>query len=249
MRLSRVVSVAVVLSISGTAFAQEYVEYSSQQDRFTVTFPVAPKVTDFTFKSQFNSMLPARLYSADSGQSHFSVTVVDYNNIEAIATEKAKHCPVGAETCLGGGSSTGVGYWRADIEGAIHYATWEFVQRDARITYYGWNNINLVEGTMMYITNNKDKSRTSAGIYMHENKLYILEGTVPAGYPDPGFFQQSVGWLDEKGNNIRYQTVYHNGFPKPPIQGQGRGGAGQGQGQGQGQGGRGGNAGQAAPPY
>jgi hypothetical protein len=108
-----------------------------------------------------------------------------------------------------------------------------------KVTYFGWNNIDLVEGHMLYVTN-PDRSRTSAGIYMHENKLYILEGTVPAGRPDPGFFQQSVQWLDANGNGIRYQTTYHNGFPKPAT---GRGGAGGGQGQGQGQGGRGGNAG------
>ena len=240
MRVSPVVSAALVLSISGPAFAQEYVEYVSQQDRFGATFPVQPKMTETTFKSQFGSMLPARVYTAESGQSRFSVTVVDYNNIEAISTERAKSCPVGAETCRGGGSSTGAGYWKADIEGAVIYATWQFMQRDAKVTYLGWNNIDLVEGHMLYLTNNSDKSRTSAAVYMHENKLYILEGTVPVGYPEPGFFQQSVRWIDENGNGIRYQTVYHNGFPKPPIAGRG--------GQGQGQGAGGGNAGQAGQP-
>jgi hypothetical protein len=91
------------------------------------------------------------------------------------------------------------------------------MQRDVKITYMGWNNIDLVEGTMLYMTNNKDLSRTSVGIYMHENKLYILEGTVPKGYPDPGFFQQSVQWLDEHGDQVRYTTTYHNGFPRPQI--------------------------------
>ncbi len=240
MRLSSVVAVALVLAMSGPVFAQEYVEYVSKQDRFTATFPVEPKVTDFTFKSQFDSMLPARTYTAEGIAGRFKVTVVDYNNIEAIATEKSKSCPPGAETCRGGGSSTGAGYWKADIEGAVIYATWEFMQRDAKVTYLGWNNINLVEGHMLYLTNNKDKSRTSAGIYMHENKLYILEGTVPAGFPDPGFFQQSVGWLDENGENIRYVSVYHNGFPKPAVAGRGGGGPGQGQGGGGGNAGRGG---------
>ena len=56
-----------------------------------------------------------------------------------------------------------------------------------------------------------------AAIYMHENKLYIIEGTVPAGYPEPGLFQQSLGWLDENGNGVRYQSLYHNGFPTPPV--------------------------------
>jgi hypothetical protein len=118
----------------------------------------------------------------------------------------------------------------------VIHATWQFMQRDAKVTYFNWNNVDLVEGHMLTLTNNKDKSRTSAAIYMHENRLYILEGTVPDGYPEPAFFQQSVAWIDENGNGIRYQTLYHNGFPKPPV---GRGG----QGGPAGQGGRGGNAG------
>ena len=56
---------------------------------------------------------------------------------------------------------------------------------------------------------------------MHENKLYIIEGTVPAGYPEPGFFQQSLGWLDENGVGLRYQSYYYNGFPAPPRSGSG----------------------------
>jgi len=240
MRVSSVAAaVSLVLSVSVPAFAQEYVEYSSPQDRFTVTFPVEPKVTDTTYKSQFNADLPARRYAADTGTSHFSVLVVDYNNIEAIHKERVKSCPVGSETCLGGGSSTGVGYWKPDVEGAVIYATWQIMQRDVKITYLGWNNINLVEGHMLYFTNNKDQSRTSVGIYMHENKLYILEGTVPKGYPDPGFFQQSVGWLDANGNNIRYTSLYRNGFPAPPLAGR----AGQGAGPGAGGGAAGNNGG------
>ncbi len=106
-----------------------------------------------------------------------------------------------------------------------------------------WNNIDLVEGTMIYMTNNPDKSRTSAGIYMHENKLYILEGTVPGGYPEPGFFQQSIRWLDENGNDIRYLTIYHNGFPTPEVRRQGGGGQGAAGGN-AGRGGRGGRGNQ-----
>ena len=217
MRLSPLVAIALALSVADTALAQDWLEFASRQDRFTINFPVQPTVSETTYKSQSGSVLPARVYRAVSGQSRYFVTVVDFTNIEAIATEKAKACPPGAETCLGGrnaSSATGAGYWKADLAGAVTYATWQFVERDAKVTYMGWISADLVEGTMLYITNN-DKSRTSAAVYMHENKLFILEGTVPAGYPDPGFFQQSIGWLDENGNGIRYQTLYHNGFPKP----------------------------------
>jgi hypothetical protein len=239
MRLS-LVSAALILAMSAPALAQEYVEFASRDDRFSVTFPVQPTVTETKYMSQFGAALPARVYSAEPGRGRYVVTVVDYSNIEAILTEKAKACPPGAEACRGGGSSTGAGYWRADFAGAVIYATWQFMQRNAKVTYFGWNNIDLVEGHMLSLEN-PDKSRTSAAVYMHENRLYILEGTVPAGYPVPDFFQQSISWLDESGNGVRYQTLYHHGLPKPPVANRG---GGQG-GRGQGQGGRGGGAGDA----
>ncbi len=91
---------------------------------------------------------------------------------------------------------------------------------------------------------------------MHEDKLYISEGTVRAGYPEPGLFYQSLGFLDENGNGIRYLDFYHNGFPKPGLQGRGGGaasaGGGQGnqggRGRGAGAGGGGGNAGRGNQP-
>ena len=43
------------------------------------------------------------------------------------------------------------------------------------------------------------------GIYLHARRLYILEGTVPEEDPPPGFFQQSLGILDEEGRRVRYR--------------------------------------------
>ena len=132
----------------------------------------------------------------------------------------------GAETCLGGLGNEG--HWKDDLRGAIVYASWQFMQRDAKVTSYLWDNVDQVEGHQLQLTNNADKSRTFAGIYMHQNKLYIIEGTVPAGYPEPAFFQLSRGWLDENGIGLRYQSIYSYGFPAPPRINR----AGQGQGQG-----------------
>jgi hypothetical protein len=89
------------------------------------------------------------------------------------------------------------------------------MKRDAKVTSFVWNVVDLVEGYHLQLTN-ADKSRTFAGVYMHENKLYIIEGTVPAGYPEPGLFQQSLGWLDENGVGLRYQSYYNNSYPPPP---------------------------------
>jgi len=217
MRLIRLTLAALILSVPGLAFAQEWIEFASREDRFTCNFPSEPKVTQTTWTSEYGAVLPARVYRADSGPSRYSMTVVDYNAVERILTARAKACPAGAETCVGVGD-TGVGYWKNDVRGAIVYATWQLMQRAAKVTHSMWNFMDMVAGQQLQITN-ADRSRTFASVYMHENKLYIMEGTVPAGYPEPGFFQQSLGWLDEQGLGIRYEKLYINDpdLPKPPI--------------------------------
>jgi hypothetical protein len=61
--------------------------------------------------------------------------------------------------------------------------------------------------------NGSDKRRTLAYFAMHERKLYVLEASVPDGYPEPGLFQQSLGWLDKEGRRIRYtETIYSNSY-------------------------------------
>jgi hypothetical protein len=226
MRLTPIISTALALTISAPLFAQEWIEYANREDRFTCNFPTQPKVTQTTYRSQMGADLPARSYSATQGQSRYSITVIDYNQAQPILKEKAKSCPAGAEPCLG--TPGDEGHWKADVRGAMVYATWKLMQRDAKVTSYVWNFVDLVEGHQLQLTN-ADKSRTFAGIYLHENKLYIIEGTVPAGYPEPGLFQQSLGWLDENGVGLRYQVYYSNFYPPPPrvvrgaaTQGQGR---------------------------
>ena len=213
MRLTTFVATALALSVAAPLFAQEWVEFASREDRFTCLFPVQPKVTETTYLSQHEANLPARVYTASQGQSRYTVTVVDYNQAQRILTEKAKSCPAGAEPCLGGPGDEG--HWKADIRGAIDWATWQLIKRDAKVTLFVWAAMDLVEGRQLQLTN-ADKTRTFGGIFMHENKLYITEGTVPPGYPEPALFQQSLGWLDENGIGLRYRSYYNNSYPPPP---------------------------------
>ncbi len=218
MRLMPFILATLILSVPGHAFAQEWIEFSSREDRFTSNFPGQPTVTQTTWTSEYGASLPARVYSANSGQSRYTITVVDYGQSERVLTEKAKACPPGAETCRGVGD-TGVGYWKNDVRGAVVYGAWKLMERPGgKLTHIMWNFMDMVAGQQLHLTN-PDGSRTFASIYMHENKLLVMEGTVPAGYPEPGLFQQSLGWLDEQGNGIRYQTVYYNDpdLVKPPI--------------------------------
>jgi hypothetical protein len=159
MRLTSLLSVALLVSLATSATAQEWIEFVSKDDGFRVNFPAQPTVTATTFTSEYGAALPARVYSAASRGQKYSMTVVDYRGIEKLLTEKAKQCPPFADercTGFGAGVIVGSGYWKTDIRGALVWASWQIMQRDAQVTHYMWNFIDLVEGHQLQLTNNTD---------------------------------------------------------------------------------------------
>ena len=221
----------LVVLVAHVAVGQEWVEFASAEDGFKIVFPSQPQVRTTTYASQYGYTLPARVYTSASGPQRFSVTVVDYRGIQQQALARA--CPKGPDTCPRGALTPviGEGQWRNDVRGAITFALNRFTQRDARITSILGESQDLVEATMVQLTN-ADRSRTFASISMHDNRLYIVEGTAPAvGYPPPTAFHQALGFVDPQGNGIRYQRIYSNAYhgmgeyPAPPRAGQGGGGA------------------------
>ena len=205
----------------GFVLAQGWIEYANVEEGFFVNFPGEPKVEETTWESEYEATFPARVYSVDTDQGRYSVTVVDYRDAERIHTElvRERGCPPGAETCSGGpasfGGGIGIGYWRIDVQASMVYGAWQFLQRDAEVTHFMWNSIDFVEGLQLYLTN-PDQSHTFASLYLHADRLYILEATTPEGVRGAGLFQQSLVFLDEEGNRIDYDRMYHNALPPPP---------------------------------
>jgi len=220
MRLTPLLSPVLVLALAGPVFAQEWEEFVSTDERFSVNFPGKPTVTETTWTSQFGAILPARVYSGTQGTGRFTITVVDYNPIQRLLSERSMSCPAGTETCQGI-HDWGLGYWKNDVRGAVVYAGSKFLQRDVKVVNVMANFADLVSGQELQLTNNKDQSRIFASVYMHDNRLVILEATVPRNYPPPTIFQQSLSWLDEKGARIRYNNINHNepDVPTPRIRG------------------------------
>ena len=210
MRRILLIAAALSLFISGPCFAQEWIEYASQRDFFTVNFPSDPKVQDITYTTEYGITLPARVYSSADGANRYSVTAVDYPGAEKIHAERNKQCKATDQYPDVCGDRS-----RNDLRGAIVWATFHFLQRDAKVTFYAYYNADLVEGHQLQLTN-ADGTRTFAAIHMHENRLYIVEGTVPKGAPQPALFQQSLGFIDKEGKRIRYTTTYSNAYPAPP---------------------------------
>ena len=209
MRLIPLIAATLTLLPSGPCFAQDWIEYRNQADFFSVNFPGEPKVRDISYRTEYSITLPARVYAVENGPNRYSVTVVDYATLESLEAERVKSCKA-----AGGDGDSCNDHSLADMRGAIVYATWNFLQRDAKVTHFSYSNVDRVEGHELQLTN-PDRSRTFVSIHMHENRLYILEGTVPAGSPAPALFQTSLGFLDKDGKGIRYDTPYSNGFPPP----------------------------------
>jgi hypothetical protein len=203
---------AVLLSTSVLAAAQEADEYVNTKDGFKIYFPAQPAVKDITWISQQDFKLPGRVYSVDKGKEHYSVTVVDYSGIEQMGIERVKTCPAGAPLCKGTALS-GPGLWKHDVREAQEYATFKLIQRDnVKVSDLTWSQHDMVEGDELQLTNTVDGSRTYAYVAMHEMKLYIAEATVPKGYPPATLFQTSMSWVDKDGKGIRYETMYNNEF-------------------------------------
>jgi hypothetical protein len=219
MRVVTAIAAVLVLASFDAASAQDWADFVSREDGFRVNFPGQPKVETTTFRSEYGADLPARVYRVDAGGARYSMMVVNYATIEQLLTARSKQCPPFADercTGVGAGATVGFGYWRTDVRAALVWASWQFIQRDAKVTHYMWNFVDLVEGHQLQLTNRADQSRTFASIYMHDNRLYIMEGTVPDGEPEPGLFQQSLGFVDKDGNGIRYRDYYDNDYPPPP---------------------------------
>jgi hypothetical protein len=206
MRLIRLIVAAVILFVAAPSFAQEWVEYYSRDDRFLVNFPKQPQVRTITYHTEYDLDLPAHVHSYAEGPSRYSVTVVDYSDVMKIHGERVKGCTLYPDQCNNEGAN--------ELRGALDYAVWNFLKRDAKITYYGYANSDRIEGRRVQLTN-PDKSKTFASIYMHDNRVYITEATVPGNAPPPALFNQSMGFLDKDGVRVRYESLYSNAYPAP----------------------------------
>jgi hypothetical protein len=216
IRVSRNVA-ALALLFSAPVFAQStsWTPYVSEQDYFAVTFPGEPSVEDIVYPTEYRIELPGRVHSLEDRGYRYSVTVVDYT--DAIDIHLARNARCRAE---GGDGDRCQDDGPEDIRGAIVYASWNIMNRDGvDVNHYAHYNSDRVEGHNVRLTN-ADGSRTNATIHMHEDRLYIIESTVPPRAPAPGIFQISMQFLDDEYRAVRYDWVgtqlYSNGYPPPP---------------------------------
>jgi len=232
MQLARLLAMFLLLTPLA-ATAQEITDYVSRQDYFSINMPGQPKIEDITFDDEYRITLPARVYTATQGRNHYKVTVVDYRDVAKMHAARNAQCvneagadkpgltPQQRRDLVGDACQDET---VKDVRGAMMWATWNIVEKAAKVTHLAHYNIDVIEGHEVH-TINPDESRTYAAIHMYENRLYIAEATVPKGAPASNWFQISLRFLDENYKPVRYQysglMTYSNGYPKPPLANQG----------------------------
>lgn len=187
---------ALVVSLSPhAATAQSWFEYVSLEDRFGVNFPVEPVIEAFEYESEFQAIFPARSYRAERGPDLYVVTVVDFTESQRIHSEMNKT-----------EAASGSNVWINDQRASVARAARAFRERGGEITYDAWSHVDLVEGHQLQISN-ADGTRTYAGMYFNGNsqRLYVLEATISARSPPAGQFQQSLRFLNDDGERVRYR--------------------------------------------
>jgi hypothetical protein len=207
MHCGSLVAALLILSLPSTAVAQGWTEYTNMQDGFLINFPGQPAVRDLAYRTEFGLTLPARVYTALEGGSRYTVTVVDFSNAAQMHTDRVKGCTGYPDTCIDRGPN--------DLRGALDHVISGYLQRGGKVTYYGHGDTDRIAGRRLQFVN-ADGTQTLVATYMHDNRLFILDGTVTPQSPPPALFYQSLGIFDKDGLRIRYVTVYTRGYPPPP---------------------------------
>ncbi len=177
-------ALAVAVLSASTAFAQGWHEYISRDEFFLIGMPSEPRITSTIYRAASGAMLPAKQFVATEGQERYTVTVVHYINASA-----------------------------ADEAAAIEHAVRSFRSRPAQVTYDSALRVEGLPAHMIYLLN-PDQSRIAAGVILHPRdtgqggpgRLYILEGSVPAGAASPIRFPQSFFLMDENATRLDYET-------------------------------------------
>jgi hypothetical protein len=167
--------IAALLFLAPTgASAQGWFEYINREDQFSVNFPSQPEVSDFSYLTANGWSIPGRLFETHEGASLYTVTFANYS-----------------------GSAP------EDIEAAIEHAANSYRNSGGEVTWDNENGVDGIDGHMVQVTN-EDGGRSFVQIAFHQNLLYIVDATVPAGSIVPGHFQQSLVMLDDQGRRVRY---------------------------------------------
>jgi len=185
MRIASIIPavIAVVVSISGAAFAQAWDIYTNRENFFTVNLPGEPTEASAPYKTAKGTNLTMKTWTAIAPagtllSGRYSLHVIDYS------------------------SATG------ELATAIEEAA-KIYRAKGKVPYEGVNMLDNHRSWRQTVENDSERILTEI-LVAKNNRLYISESATALGAPVPAQFQASLQILDENGVRIRYARVESN---------------------------------------
>ena len=147
------------------------------------------------WESEYGIVVPAKVHTAVADQDTFTLTVVDYHDSMELHQQRIEELD---------GVYIGV-YGEVDVRGSVAYAARMIRERAESVEYDNYHYIGRLDGHQLQTTN-PDGTRSFAGLYLLESKLYIIEARVDPSSSRGGMFQQSMEFLDEDGIGIFFDS-------------------------------------------
>lgn len=195
MSSPRLIAIAALLLVSGSALGQRWMPFESREDGFRMMIPGEFSRADADYTTEYGIVVPAHVYTHENASGRYTMTVVDYRDSQRLHEERIKelddvYLPI---------------YGQVDVRASVAFAARKIRERAASVEYDNYHYINRVDGHQLQTTN-PDGTRTYAGIYLHRSRLYVIEATVNPDYPPGGMFQQSLEFIDENGEPYTYRN-------------------------------------------
>jgi hypothetical protein len=191
----RLISLSICLLASSSVFAQRWEQFESDEDAFRLMAPsgFGSTVEEVDFLTEYEIIVPSRIYSVEDDTGTYTLTVVDYRDAQQLHEERI---------IATDGAYISV-YGEVDVRASMAFAAKKIRDRAESIEYDAYHYIARVDGHQLQTTN-PDGTRAFAAIYLHRSKLYVIEAVVIASSPRGGMFQQSFEFVGHNGNRIWY---------------------------------------------
>jgi hypothetical protein len=188
MMRSAVLIAGCILAVATPSFA-EWIEYKNPMEAFAINFPIEPKVTNITYTTESGAAVPAKVFSADEGAGHYTVTAVDLSTSPKDEAQAMAHAAA-----------------QMRLKGQVKF------DYDSELDGIHGHQLSMILPTGA-------QYQVQLFLYLQEHRLYIAEGTVPAGVRPPALFWTSLAMIHPDGsvvNLVREGKATRRELPPSP---------------------------------
>ena len=146
MRFATLACAIMTLLISGSASAQQWIEFEDRIWGVSINFPHEPEAEDFEYTTYYGRTVPARRYSAEEGTGRYSLTNVSFSGDPSDSLTAVMHA---AEIIRAKGEATYYAFHNLDgIPGMVISVTEPDGRLNQTSIYFVDQRLYIAEGSI-----------------------------------------------------------------------------------------------------